>query len=74
MIDLYIRENIYFERRNFMEYDTGSLSEQIIDKLCEFRGFDNLWFNAEDEYREQIIYQVQEVIREFLDEERCSCN
>lgn len=44
------------------------LSEMIIDALCERRGFENWWYDLEDEDQEEIYEELEEVIREWQDD------
>lgn len=45
------------------------LAQDIIDTLCDHKGFDNWWYDLEDEIQAEILEELEEVIRESEDDE-----
>ena len=52
-----------------MRRNNEELSQTIIDTLCERKGFDNWWYDLDDDIQEEILEQIQENIAEWMDEE-----
>jgi hypothetical protein len=45
------------------------LAENVIGSLLEHRGFENFWYDLEDDAQEEIRESLEETIKEWLDEE-----
>jgi hypothetical protein len=48
------------------------LSEIIVGVLSEYKGFENWWYNIEDNDQEDILEDLQDNIAEWMNEQPCS--
>lgn len=42
---------------------------EIIDSLCDRNGFDDWWYNLDDETENEIILEIESIIKKRLDKD-----
>jgi hypothetical protein len=52
-----------------MQKTSEELVDFFIDILRDYKGFDNWWYNMEDEDQDKLKEEVAELLQGFLDEE-----
>lgn len=53
--------------------DNKKIALEIIDSLCDRRGFNDWWNNMDDEINEEIINEIENIIKKRLDNELEFC-
>jgi hypothetical protein len=49
-----------------MDKEIKKTSQEIIDMLCDRKGFDNWWYSLDDDIENEIISEIEKIIQNRL--------